>query len=96
MACNTIGPIKTENIVGKIYSTFFNKQSISLQLWLNERIKQAYGRDSSLVYYDVTNYYLFDYYDDVLKDIGKEFGIDFSKRIRSLGEIKKISADTKK
>lgn len=42
------------------------------------------------------NYYLFDYYDDVLKDIGKEFGIDFSKRIRSLGEIKKILADTKK
>lgn len=43
-----------------------------------------------------TNYYLFDYYDDVLEDIGKEFGIDFSKRLRSLGEIKKILADTKK
>ena len=43
-----------------------------------------------------TNYYLFDYYDDVLKDIGKEFGIDFSKRLRSLGDIKKILADTKK
>lgn len=42
------------------------------------------------------NYYLFDYYDDVLKDIGERFGIDFSKRIRSLGEIKKIFADTKK
>ena len=43
-----------------------------------------------------TNYYLFDYYDDVMKEIGKEFGIDFSKRIRSLGEIKKVLADTKK
>jgi len=42
------------------------------------------------------NYYLFDYYDDVLKVIGNKFGIDFSKRIRSLGEIKKIFADTKK
>ncbi|MEF9917592.1 MAG: transposase, partial [Lachnospiraceae bacterium] len=42
------------------------------------------------------NYYLFDYYDDVLKDIGKAMDIDFSKRIRTLGEIKKILADTKK
>lgn len=42
------------------------------------------------------NYYLFDYYDEVLKDIGKVLNIDFSKRIRTLGEIKKILADTKK
>ncbi len=42
------------------------------------------------------NYYLFDYYDDVLKDISKATGIDFSKRIRSLGDIKKILASTKK
>lgn len=42
------------------------------------------------------NYYLFDYYDDVLKDIGKVTGIDFSKRIQTLGEIKKVLADTKK
>lgn len=46
--------------------------------------------------YTQMNYYLFDYYDDVLKDIGDRFGIDFSKRIRSLGEIKKILANTKK
>ncbi len=37
--------------------TFLNKQSINLQLWLNDRIKQRYGRDTNLVYYDVTNYY---------------------------------------
>lgn len=37
--------------------TFLNKQSSNLQLWLNDRIKQNYGRDTSLVYYDVTNYY---------------------------------------
>ena len=42
------------------------------------------------------NYYLFDYYDNILKDIGIKFKIDFSKRIRSLGEIKNIFADTKK
>lgn len=42
------------------------------------------------------NYYLFDYYDEVLKDIGKVTDIDFSKRIRTLGEIKKVLADTKK
>jgi len=42
------------------------------------------------------NYYLFDYYDETLKDIGKVINIDFSKRIRTLGEIKKILADTKK
>lgn len=42
------------------------------------------------------NYYLFDYYDAVLKNIGTVVGIDFSKRLRTLGEIKKILADTKK
>jgi len=42
------------------------------------------------------NYYLFDYYDNTLEEIGAVFHIDFSKRIRTLGEIKKILADTKK
>ena len=42
------------------------------------------------------NYYIFDYYDEVLKDIGKIANIDFSKRIRTLGEIKQILADSKK
>lgn len=37
--------------------TFLNKQSTNFQLWLNDRVKQKYGRDTSLVYYDVTNYY---------------------------------------
>lgn len=37
--------------------TFFNKHSNALQLWINDRVKHLYGRDSSLVYYDVTNYY---------------------------------------
>jgi hypothetical protein len=42
------------------------------------------------------NYYLFDHYDDVLKALGEHFDIDFSKQIRSQGEIKKILAGTKK
>ena len=42
------------------------------------------------------NYYLFDYYDDVLKSIGQKMGIDFSKKYRSLGEIKKVLGSTKK
>lgn len=42
------------------------------------------------------NYYLFDYYDEVLKDIGSVTGIDFSKKIKTLGDIKKELAETKK
>lgn len=42
------------------------------------------------------NYYLFDYDDEVLTCVGKEFGIDFGKKCRSLGEIKKILAEAKK
>lgn len=36
---------------------FFNKHSSALQLWINENVKKLYGRDSTLLYYDVTNYY---------------------------------------
>lgn len=41
------------------------------------------------------NYYLFDYCDETLLDIGNLFDIDFTKRVRGLGEIKKIVASTK-
>jgi transposase len=37
--------------------SFFNKHGDSLQLWLHERIKERYKRNTDLVYYDVTNYY---------------------------------------
>ncbi|MDD2216949.1 MAG: transposase, partial [Eubacteriales bacterium] len=37
--------------------TFFSRHKNSLQLWINDKIKELYGRDTSLVYYDVTNYY---------------------------------------
>jgi hypothetical protein len=42
------------------------------------------------------NYYLFDFCDDILNDLGNIFDIDFSKRIRTLGEIKKNFSDAKK
>lgn len=37
--------------------TFLNKHREALQIWMNQKIKEVYGRDSSLIYYDVTNYY---------------------------------------
>jgi len=37
--------------------TLFNKHSDALQLWLHERVKSKFSRNTDLVYYDVTNYY---------------------------------------
>ncbi len=42
------------------------------------------------------NFYLFDYFDSVLKDIGVVTNIDFSLKSRSLQDIKKILGKTKK
>ena len=42
------------------------------------------------------NYYLFDYYDEILADIGQEFRIDYGKKCMSLGELKKILGKVKK
>ena len=42
------------------------------------------------------NMYLFDYYDEILRDLGKELKIDFSKKYMTAGEIKKIIGGTKK
>ncbi|MDW7663218.1 MAG: transposase, partial [Bacillota bacterium] len=41
------------------------------------------------------NYYLFDYYDEVLEDIGQTADIDFSTKIRTLQQIKKNISETK-
>jgi len=35
------------------------------------------------------NYYMFDYFDDIVQDIGNAVDIDLSKRIMRLNEIKK-------
>ncbi|MDD4494414.1 MAG: IS1634 family transposase, partial [Eubacteriales bacterium] len=37
--------------------TFLGKHQKNLQLWINNKIKEQYDRDTSLIYYDVTNYY---------------------------------------
>lgn len=42
------------------------------------------------------NYYMFDYFNEIVEDLGNVAGIDFSKRFMTLGEIKKIIAETKK
>jgi transposase len=41
------------------------------------------------------NYYMFDYFNEIVADLGKVAGVDFSKRFMTLGEIKKIIAQTK-
>ena len=42
------------------------------------------------------NYYVFGYYDEILKDIGEISNIDFNKKMLSLGEIKKYLGMVKK
>ena len=42
------------------------------------------------------NYWLFDYTDDILEDIGKELNINFNQKFRTLEYIKKSLAGTKK
>ncbi len=42
------------------------------------------------------NYYLFDYYDEILADIGANMGIDFTKKYLSLKEIKTVLGEVKK
>lgn len=42
------------------------------------------------------NYFVFNYYDQILKDIGEKLSLDFNKKYMSLGEIKKFLGDTKK
>jgi hypothetical protein len=41
------------------------------------------------------NVYLFDYHSNISDEIGKAFGIDFSKRRLRLNEIKNILASSK-
>lgn len=50
---------KTDFSLDDVYRclSFFNKHNDALQLWLHERIKKQYNRNTELVYYDVTNYY---------------------------------------
>lgn len=42
------------------------------------------------------SYYMFTYYDEVLRLLGETYGIDFSRRFRSRKSIREAIADTKK
>ena len=42
------------------------------------------------------NVYLFDYEDEVIKDMGAALGLDFSRKYMTFGEIKKTLGDVKK
>ena len=44
--------------------SFFNQYSLDLQKHLNEQVEKNYGRDKSIGYYDVTNFYFEIPYDD--------------------------------
>jgi hypothetical protein len=50
---------RTDFTLDDIYRclSFLNRHKDSLLIWLHENIQALYGRDTSLVYYDVTNYY---------------------------------------
>lgn len=50
---------KTNYSLDDVYRclSFLDKHKNTLQLWINDKIKSLYGRDTSLIYYDVTNYY---------------------------------------
>src|SRR5699024_6493134 len=54
--------------------SFLHKHKDNLQLWMHQRIQEQYNRDTSLVYYDVTNYYFeIDEQDDMRrKGVSKE------------------------
>ncbi len=59
-----------------------------------ERILESFSNCNC--YHIENNYYLFNYYDEVLEDIGKELNIDFSKKYMRLQDIKKFLSDVKK
>ena len=48
----------------------FSEMKIDLQNYLNEKVSETYGRDASLVFYDVTNYYFETEIEDDLKKKG--------------------------
>jgi hypothetical protein len=47
--------------------TFFNKVGADLQRYIHAKIAEKYGSDTSVIYYDVTNYYFEKKADDLVK-----------------------------
>ena len=50
---------RTDFTLDDIYRclSLFDRHKDTLMIWLHENIRAQYGRDTNLVYYDVTNYY---------------------------------------
>ena len=57
---------------------------------LVESLRQANGTSLE------NGYYVFDYYDHVLQDLGRKLGLDFSKKYRTKGDIRTMVGKTKK
>ena len=77
--------------------------SLLLARILQMRMKNKYSVTKMLeslrnvnAMYISENHYLFGYYDPCLANMGTEFGIDFSRKYRSLGDLKKVIGQTKK
>ncbi len=71
---------RTEFSIDDVYRalTYFSDYEKELQKWIHERIVRNYGRDTSVLYYDVTNYY---------------FEIDKQDNIRKKGASKEHRPD---
>jgi hypothetical protein len=50
--------------------SFFDRHAQACQTFIHERIKEKYGRETDLVYYDVTNYYFETEHEDNLRKKG--------------------------
>ncbi|MGF6907839.1 hypothetical protein [Fusobacterium sp. PH5-44] len=52
-------PVTFSNEIKEIYRTLdvLNKKANTIQLKMNKKIKKMIGRNTSITYYDVTNYY---------------------------------------
>ena len=89
-----------EHIEGHFLTCFV---SLLLLRLLENQVERKYStrklveamKNISGTYVD-KNYYMFDYFDEIVKDLGSITDIDFSKRFMTLSEIKKIISGTKK
>lgn len=88
-----------EHIEGHFLTCFM---SLLLLRLLENQIERKYStkklikamRNISGTYVD-KNYYMFDYFNEIVKDLGGITDIDFSRRFMTLSEIKKIISGTK-
>ena len=63
--------------------TVMNNFKEDLEVWIHNQVKELIGRDTTLVFYDVTNYYFEIEYDD-------EDEVDDNENIMEQGLRKKV------